>query len=165
MSGHLYFVCPTDHLEPLINKKFKGQNYFISTLGNSLVFDAETVLGITDLLDRTAVKEITFILTNNNNIIVDGIENKQFSDLDGIKDFYHSLEVKKQSSEMLYKTHNHSQLIISYHLNEKIKELQTQLSIYASNQFYIQGMMYNRMDKTFSTIHHDLIFRDLVSLN
>jgi len=165
MSGHLYFVCPTDHLETLINKNFKGQNYFISTLGNSLVFDTKTMLGITDLLNKRVVKAITFILASDNNIIADGIENKQFSDVNGIEKLYNDLGLMKQSSQMLFKTQNHSQLIISYHLHEKIKELQGKLNIYSASQFHIQGMTYNRIDKTFNIIHHNLIFGDLVSLN
>lgn len=165
MRGHLHFICPTDHLEPLINKNFKAKNYFVSTLGNSLVLDMETMLGLVDLLDNNMVTKITFVLANDNSIIKDAVEKKAFSDIEGIDEFYDKLQAKKRSSELLYKVEDRNSLIIAYHLNEKIKELQDQLSIFLSKPVSVDGKLYNRMTNAFETIYSDLIFGGLVSLN
>ena len=43
MLKHLYFICPTDFLEGVIENVFKQINYYYTSLGNSITFDKDSV--------------------------------------------------------------------------------------------------------------------------
>ena len=62
MGKHLYFVCPTDNLETVIENHFQNKNYFLSSLGNSLGFSFEVVEEINSLIENKGITEINFVL-------------------------------------------------------------------------------------------------------
>ena len=165
MQKHLYFVCPTDYLEPVINTTFKKENYYLTSLGNSIAFDTDRVEQLNELLQTKNIRDITFVLSDNNRIVSDALEKKDFSEITGLNDFYNQIARQKKHSEGVWKTYNRQFLILSYHLNEKIKELQLGLKCLSINSPQISGKIYNRHTEVFSNIYSDLICRDCVSLN
>lgn len=56
MQKHLYFICPTDHLETVINNTFKQENYYCNSLGNSIKFDSEMVGQINVLIETKNIR-------------------------------------------------------------------------------------------------------------
>jgi hypothetical protein len=66
MNKHLYFICPTDHLETVIQKISQEKNYYLTSLGNSIDLDFETMGQINSLIESKKITQISFILSNNN---------------------------------------------------------------------------------------------------
>ncbi len=66
MQKHLYFICPTDYLETVIEASFLEENYFLTSLGNSLRLDSETLGEINGFIESKNINEITFVLSEDN---------------------------------------------------------------------------------------------------
>lgn len=165
MQKHLYFICPTDHLETVIHSTFSQENYYYTSLGNSITFDTELVRQLQELLAAKDIREISFILSDDNRIILDALGNHDFSKISGLDNFYCDITRQKEFSEELWQSCNLRFLILSNYLNNKIKELRLQLQTAARSQVKINGKIYSRQAKIFSDIYADLIGREYFSLN
>ena len=116
MLKHLYFTCPTDHLETVISESFDQENYFLSSLGNSVSFSSEFVNEVSSFIKAHSINKITFILSENNRIIAKGdkynkeIEVKNFLKLNNNK----SKEFRNSCEKFNFQNSN-----ISYYLNLK----------------------------------------------
>jgi hypothetical protein len=117
MKKHLFFICPTDYLEFIINQSFKDKNYYFTSLGNSVKFHSETMYEIKHLIRKYDIREISFILSNNNPIVFDALENQNFSRISRLDDFYCEIIKHKVSSEGSWQLYNGQYLILSYYLN------------------------------------------------
>ncbi len=73
-----------------------------------------------------------------------------------MKKIYKEIEKQKRASEMLWKTENNSLSILSYYLNNRIKEFQFKLGK-LSNQLIIIGKIYNEYNKSLTNIYPDLL--------
>ena len=98
MLKHLYFTCPTDHLETTINKSFEHENYFLSTLGNSVSFSSEFVNEISSFIKANSINKITFILSDNNRIIRDDAKSDKYNNKIEVKNF---LKLIKNKSKII----------------------------------------------------------------
>ena len=127
MQSRLYFICPSDHIEPIINCSFKSRNYYYTSLGNSVVFDHHTVNQIEHLILKHDIKEISFVLSDTNPIIFDALGKQDFSGIRGLNDFYDEILRQKEHSQVLWRECNRKFLILSYYLNYKIRELQSEI--------------------------------------
>ena len=78
MHKRFYFICPADCLEYRINKQFKYENYFYSSLGNSFVFDSKNIDNIKEMIIKHNIKEISFVLSSNNTIIENALGPQNF---------------------------------------------------------------------------------------
>lgn len=157
MEKHLYFICPTDHLESVINKNFRRENYYCTSLGNSITFDSKTIEQINTLIETRQIREITFVLSHNNYIVSDALKNQDYSNVRGLDDFYDEIVSQKQHSEALWQTDHSQFLVLSYYLNKKIRELQFKLNSLLHIPMKINGKIYNRREDTFKKIYADLI--------
>ncbi|WP_420399902.1 hypothetical protein [Flagellimonas sp.] len=165
MRRSLYFVCPTDCLEPVINGYFGDKNHYYTSLGNSVVFDMDTIGHLRQLILKHSIQEISFVLSINNPIIVDALENQNFADIRGLNDLYMELVKQKGHSEVLCGGHNRQFIILSYHLNKKIKEFQFVLESLGMNQIKVGGKIYSKEEHTFYKIYSDLVCTEFFSLN
>ncbi len=165
MKGHLYFVCPTDYLERVIDNENYQENYFCTSLGNSMTFDSNIVGQITKLLETRNITEITFILSDNNRIILDALGDQEFSMIRGLTKFYNQLLRQKEYAEECWQTCNQQHLLLSYHLNKKIKELSLELRWLLEKSVEINGMVYNQQNNAFTKIYSDLICTEYLRLN
>ncbi|MEL6916795.1 MAG: hypothetical protein AAFO99_03600 [Bacteroidota bacterium] len=161
----LYFVCPTDCLEAIINRSFGGKNYYHTSLGNSVVFDGKTTTHIKGLILKYKITEVSFVLSLTNPIIHDALANQDFSDIRGLNNLYHQVLMQKRYSEVLYRAHNRDFTILSYHLNKKIKELLLVLQGSHMEELSIVGRIYCKQKKTFDKIYPDLVCTEYFSLN
>lgn len=157
MHRTLFLLCPTDYLESTINREFNQENYFYSSLGNSFVMDSETLESIKALIKKHRIQEINFVLSSNNKIIVDALGEQFFSDVKGLKTFYDEVILQRERSEFLWQTNNHQFSILSYFLNNKIKELKLALSDLTNDSIKIRGKIYNNDKNIFRNIYSNLI--------
>ncbi|MEM6966831.1 MAG: hypothetical protein AAF573_18850, partial [Bacteroidota bacterium] len=118
----LYFICPTDNLETIIENKFSQENYFYSSLGNSVTFRGEELRQTKKLIQTKNINEVSFVLSYENCMVVDALNNQNFANVRGLNSFFHQIISKKESVEISWKTTNSRFLILSYFLHEKIKE-------------------------------------------
>ncbi len=165
MQKHLYFVCPTDHLEPVINSTFKQENYYFTSLGNSIVFDTNMVSQLKELLQAKNIRDISFVLSDNNHIVSDALGKQEFLGIAGLSNFYNQMTRQTEYFEGVWQTYNHQFLILSHHLNDKIKELRLASKCLSIDPLKINGKIYNRHQEVFNDIYSDLICREYVSVN
>lgn len=165
MLKHLYFICPTDFLEGVIENVFKQENYFYPSLGNSITFDKNSVEQLSRLLETKNINEIFFVLSDDNRIVLDALGKQDFSRIAGLNNFYDHINRQKEYSESSWQTYNQESLVLSYHLNNKINELRLGLNTIFFNPLNISGKIYNRQKKVFYDIYPDLICREYFHLN
>ena len=161
----LYFICPTDSLEPIINDTFTSGSYYYTSLGNSITFDKHVMRQIKKLIRTKKIQEIYFVLSNDNRILLDALGNQNFSDITGLNDFYTQIIQQKKDSETSWQGQNHQSLILSNHLNNKIKELKLELSGSMADRLKIGGKIYHKKENIFSDTYHNLIAMECFSLN
>lgn len=88
MHRCLYMICPSDYLEPVINSRFKGHNYFYTSLGNTVVSDEDTLGQIAAIIEENSIQEITFVLSEDNNFVFDALNHQNFIEIRGLMDAY-----------------------------------------------------------------------------
>ncbi len=164
MQKCLYLICPTDRLESIINNTFKCENYFYASLGNSFIFDSKTIEHIRQVIKKHNIRKIYFVLSKDNQIILDALGNQYFSNIKGLNNFYNEITKQKERSEIASKRSNRKFSLLSYYLNKKVKELQLQLNN-LSNQPIVSGKVYSRYQDAFTNIYSDLVCLDKYHLN
>ena len=157
MNRHLYFVCPTDHLEIVIDNHFQGKNYYVTSLGNSINFDSEQAEEINSLIEAKNITEIHFVLSNNNKIIKDSLKNKTFNNIQELNGFYDIITKQKKRIEVLWHKFDNQNPIISYYLNLKIQELKLQMNDWLSDKVKINAKIYNGPTNVFNEINSNLL--------
>ena len=166
MRKALFLLCPTDCLETTIHNAFSCESYFYTSLGNSFVYDAKTLESIKTLIMVYKISHIYFVLSDDNQIILDALGKQYFSDIRGLKGFYKKVEKQKEHSELMWVTDNNQNSILSYLLNDKIRELQFDLRrSLRDNPVKISGKIYNRLEDTFRNIFSNLTCLDKHYLN
>lgn len=165
MKGHLYFICPADYLEPIIDSMFENDNYYYTSLGNSVIFDPDVMPEIAELIIKHDIREISLVLSCSNPIIMDALEHQNFVDLRGLNHIYSEIPRQKKNSEVLSKDADSQFMVLSYYLNAKIKELKEELARLDFTPLQINGKIYFGEDKIFREIYSDLVCTDLFGLN
>lgn len=162
---YLNFVCPTDCLEITIEKRFRGDNYFFTSLGNSISFDYDTVDNIISLIKNKQITDINFILSDKNRILLDAIHYRNHKDMRGLGAFYHRILDCLTNSNILYKHENNLALTISYFLNDQINNLVSELKSDSFLDIRIKGWIYHNKLSTFSDILPDMVYQEKRCLN
>lgn len=165
MYNHLYFICPTDHLEPVINNSFKQENYYITSPCNSIEFDTKMISKVSDLLQNEKIRDISFILSDDNRFISDGLDKMAFSKIQDFQSFYKRITHQKEYCDKFWQTSNYRFLILSYYINSKIIELKLGLNQLSHSHVSINGLVYKRQEELFCKIYSDLICKKCFSLN
>lgn len=163
MHRHLYFICPTDHLEPIINNTFKQENYYISSLGNSIEFDSEMAYEVNELLDSKRIMNISFALSQNNSVL-EAME-KKYAGISGLTNLQNKLKRQKKYAQEIWDTNDPNFLAISYHLNDKIRELSRVLNHLRIDTPKINGIIYSRLEGRFKSPYSNLMYENNVSVN
>ena len=81
MFNKLYFICPTDNIESIINSKLNDNNFYITSLANSITFNYDFIKELLSIIESKKISEITFVLSDDNKLINDALENKQFKNI------------------------------------------------------------------------------------
>lgn len=157
MLKHLFFVCPSDNLETLIEKNYFHKNYFLSSLGNSISFSDDFMDEINSLLETKDIQKITFVLSNNNRFILDAMINQEFKYIRGLKKYYQMVEERKELASKSFKNQNFRSLITSHILKTKVNELNSKLLDWIRNKITIKGKIYDTDKNSFIDVKIDLI--------
>jgi len=96
MQKCFYFICPTDCLEYTINKRFKKENYFYTSLDNSFVYDTSTIFYIAEVVKKHSIREIFFVLSLDNKIVAEAFNDNDFFYFGILNNF--SKEIRKQKN-------------------------------------------------------------------
>jgi len=165
MKQCLYFICPTDYLETIIERRVHQENYFYSSLGNSVNFTKNELREIKKLICSKGIREISFVLADDNRIILDALENQNFSDIRGLKKFYNQVLLEKEHLEMSWQIQNPQFLILSAFINKKIEKLKDGLRDLMIGEIMINGKIYSKKEDMFEDIYGDLIFTEEILFN
>lgn len=157
MKKYLNFICPTDFLGSIIRKAFIGEHYFLTSLGNSMIFDRLMLEQIEELLIARGIQSISFVLADDNRFLSDAMGNRLLPTLNGLRRLCDQVKREKEDSETLWRSGNPQFLISSYYLQGRIEELRLLLSERLIDQFQISAKIYRRQEKVFRDIHPDLI--------
>jgi hypothetical protein len=162
MNGHLYFICPTDHLEPIIDKAFPGDNYFFASLGNSMIFDEDLCSVIGNLVELKGMQAITFILSDKNKVIYDALLHQDFSRFGRLKGMYDEITNHKEQSRCHGILDTQIQkLILPVHLDSKVKGLMMKIPAQNLN---IDAVIYERVSRQFIEVDLNKIKNNRIGL-
>ena len=165
MQKNLYFLCPSDNLEAVIEKRYPQENYFLSSLGNSISFSDDFILDINSLIESKGIGKITFILSNNNRFILDAMKNQEFKYIKELKEYYKTIEERKVLTIKSYKNKNFKSLITSHILKTKINELNSNLFDWIRNKISIEGKIYDPTKDMFFDVRINIIEPESLFLN
>lgn len=165
MKKHLFFICPADYLEGVINSSFDHENYFVTSLGNSIQLSSDEVEEIKELIETKGIRKITFVLSADNPIVLDAMGKQEFSDIQGLGRLYVETAKQKAQFNLLWQKSNPRISILSHHLKMKIKELRSKLGDWLVDQMIIKAKVYCRRRNIFIEVDHDLIHRESYHLN
>ena len=165
MQKNLYFLCPSENLEAVIEKRYPQENYFLSSLGNSISFSDDFILDINSLIESKGIGKIIFILSNNNRFILDAMKNQEFKYIKELKEYYKTIEKRKVLTIKSYKNKNFTSLITSHILKTKINELNSNLFDWIRNKISIEGKIYDPTKNIFFDVRINIIEPESLFLN
>ena len=116
LSIKCLYVLFTNCSEEVIN------NDLIYFDENGVIIKAseDAVVGeINSLIETKCITEITFVLSDNNQMIMDALKNQRFNKVKGLKRFYNAITRQKNCEEGVRQIVDIRIPIISYYLNIK----------------------------------------------
>ena len=137
----------------------------MTSLGNSISFDQEMTMTVNDLIAVKNIRQISFVLSDNNRIVTDALSKKSFSDLVDLNKFYRNIDRQKRQCEEVWPPNYHQFLISSYFLNHKLMQLRAQLDEDLKSQIHLSAKIYKRKQGIFRDICSFSVVRDCVVLN
>jgi len=165
VKKHLYFICPTDYLEVVIDGTFEQENYYITSLGNSITFDRETVAAIHKLVETKNITEITFVLSDNNPIVMDGLNDQDFVNVWGLDVFYREIAKLEVRAELLWQTSNLNGRVFAYYLNKRTEELRAKLNNGWCDHIAINAKIYSSQRNLFNEPRNKFFYQEFCKLN
>ena len=154
MKSHLYFVCPTDHLEPVIDVESEQRNFFYSSLGNTLVFNQDFASELGKLLLNRSIDSITFVLSNNNRIFLDAFYRQDYPEIKGMKSFYEDITHQKEQFRTMDIQVLDSELhILKRYLNLKVERLHDCLIDLGFDHLTIDASIFDASTRRFHKIN------------
>ena len=165
MQKHLFFICPTDALEGLINRAYKEENYFLSSLANSINFSAAVSETINALIETKCITEISFVLSTNNALFLDALSPQNFNSIKVLHPLYKAVNAQKKIAHKYWKKEHIQIPIMSYYLNSKIEELQSKIDRWIVDSIKINCKIYHQTTEKFSTICPNLFYGKTLNLN
>ena len=164
MFNKLYFICPTDNIESIINSKLNDNNFYITSLANSITFNYDFIKELHSIIESKKISEITFVLSDDNRLINDALENKENKN---IKSLDH-LNLKIYSQKNFFKKESTiseiRQEIISYLLNHKKNELKN-ITDSLGLELDINAIVFNKEVNEFTKIKSKLLNLEFFNLN
>ena len=166
MNKHLYFICPTDYLEVIINNTFDKESYFCTALGNTIAFNNKTIEYIKGLLESERIRAITFILSDDNEIISNALYHRDLPKINRLENLYDTIKYQKNRISLLTRKKDILPLFVSFHLNLKINELKKSLKeTWFLNEIQIDAKVYNRKTQKFFHLESNNFKRECFYLN
>ena len=165
MKTHLYFLCPTDCLETVLLRKFHQENYFVTSLGNSIHFDVAFMSVINTLIEKKNIGEITFVLSDSNKMIKDAFTQQRYHGQRGLEKFYWEIAMKKKHKKYMWSAAPLLLPIISSFLMNRINELKPKLKCFSKEKLTINALVYNRKSQLFNKLDTAALNTCYIGLN
>lgn len=165
MHKCLYMVCPSDYLDSIIDKKFKGPKYFFTSLANNVTLDEKVLKNITSIVKKKKIDQIMFVLSDDNHVILDALNSQKLVNHRGLKVSYDQLLNLKEKTSNTWELGTNYAMIVSYFLNDKIKQLKFGLAPLLPDFPEINGKLYLRASDSFRVIYPDMVCIDSFYLN
>ncbi len=165
MKKHLFFICPTDHLEGIINRRFKQENYFLTSLGNSLQLEYDSVNEIQELILRRNITEISFVLAHDNRFVLDALHHAELARVSGMGNFYHSMSKLHRKTKIVWQPGNFRTLTLSHLLVDQIKALKSRLKYQLNDRIQMDAKIYDRSKNQFNDAAPELYHLERFCLN
>jgi len=161
----LFFLCPTDCLESVINNEYQGSNFFLTSLGISIPYDSSMLKSIKGIINKHNIGEIHFVLSSQNKIVLDAMKEQNFSNIGSLRDFNKLIKLHESQSNLCWKVNDQKLTTLSYYLNQKIITLQLKLSSSLNQHIVLKGKVYKESENTFFDIYPDLFNLKHYNLN
>jgi hypothetical protein len=158
-------ICPTDFIEPIIRQKFDGQKYFYTSLGNTFNIDQNNVNDLIEVVQKHEIKEITFILSEHNKIILDATQGQKYIDIRGLKNNYQKIIEKRKLTHQMWLSYDHHILFLSYFLTDKINILREHLRNHSMPTLKVNAKIYSKAYKSFRGIYPEILLSDPIRIN
>lgn len=165
MTKRLFMICPTDNIESLIRQKFDGQKYFYTSLGNSFNIDKNELEELLNVVQKHDIEEITFIISENNKIIIDATQRQKFADIRGLKINYQKINEKRNLTKQMWSSHDQHVLFLSYYLKEKIHKFREHLCNHSMSSLRVNGKIYSQAYNSFRRIYPELSLSNTIRIN
>lgn len=162
---HLYFVCPTDSLETVISSCSKEENFYLSSLGNSIAFTEDMIAEINALVETNTISEITFVLSADNRIVKEALEGYKATWLSGLGDFHLEITAQQKKAPFTRQSEYLTAATLSNYLSARAKELEAKLSSYLTERTVINVRIYGRYRNAFCAFSGDLFRQESCRLN
>ncbi len=120
-------------------------------------FDKRIVEHIETLIEQQGIVEITFVLSNRNDIVFDALSEKTEVNIKTLSVAYSQIQAHRKQVSASWPEQQKVSLIISYFLNERIKELSLKLSQNIQSPLEINGKLYSKPYDRFTAIYSDLL--------
>jgi hypothetical protein len=111
------------------------------------------------------IRNIYFVLSEQNKIVVDAMEGQNFPQIRGLQNLINEINLNKRQSELFWKTSDSVHPVLSYYLNRKIIQLQANLGCVITQQLTLKGKIYIKSQNKFIDIYTDLVCLKKYSLN
>ncbi len=160
----LFLICPTDYLETQLNAIYGKDNYYYTSLGNSIELNKMHLGQIKKLIHKKQILEIIFILKENNNIISHSIKGNNLNDIKGMAKL--SKEIKQYKPFVSHFTQEfiEQKLYISYLLNKKTLFL-TEYLRPDFPEVEIKAMIYENTNNRLINVIHPLLSNEKMCPN
>ena len=160
MTKRLFMICPTDYIESIIRGKFDGQKYFYSSLGNSFTVDGSCAGELIKVIESRQIQEITFVLSENNKIILDATQRQRYIDITGLRTNYRRIISQRKLPDQMWASQNGHVLFLSYYLKDQINKFRATLQDHSLHGVTINAMIYSKEDDCLRHIYPELALSD-----
>ena len=130
-----------------------------------MTLDSITLESIIRLVCRHNIRNIYLVLSEQNKIAVDVMEGQTFPKIRGLQNFNNSINQSKKQSELFWKTREPVFSSLSYYFNQKIRQLQLNLSYVLTQSVNLEGKIYIKSQYKFVDIYPDVVCLRDYSLN
>ncbi|CAM1367414.1 conserved hypothetical protein [Tenacibaculum litopenaei] len=153
MHKQLYFICPTDCLEPLINKSFSSENYFYTSLGNSIASEIQYNAHLLELIKIKNIKKIRLVLSDENRLVLEALAGINYNGIQGVSHF--AKEFHPEQQEYWWNSQTMLLSVLSSYLRKVIARIHQELPL--TSTIDIKGLIYQRTANRFLEIYPEFL--------
>lgn len=161
----LFMICPTDFVEYPIYQKYGEHSYFFTSLGISSPLDTVIFNQIVEVIDKNDIEEVIYVLSENNQIILDAVNNQKFINISGLKKHYKTVSQVRKMTKDMWSSYNPHILFLSYYLNDKMNELRCQLQSTSNKDVKVFAKIYSEAYAGFRDIYPNLTLLNPIRIN
>ncbi|MEM7656823.1 MAG: hypothetical protein AAF399_11895 [Bacteroidota bacterium] len=120
---------------------------------------------INALVESKQITAITFVLSDDNPVILDALGDRTKANTRGLSTFYAEITRHRSRFPLLWQSSKPDLSLLSYLLNSNIAELKLQLNTWQIDQIRIDAHVYHRHRNEFREVSGESFYRELICLN